>query len=168
MQFLRWHGQKSIEVIVRYFGFLGSLDSGLLEAIIATYGQCQPDSCFAIQICHNKTEQIWHRQSFWHGESSGFTSFKGKTVFESFLDYYVRMSRVSYSFVSRWPKILLVFDDFTFFQKATSKIEIFQSLPCLAWRPPASSMNGLRYIQDNKLKAMKALFRNENGNAHLF
>ena len=90
MQFLRWHGQKSIEVIVRYFGFLGSLDSGLLEAIIATYGQCQPDSCFAIQICHNKTEQIWHRQSFWHGESSGFTSFKGKTVFESFLDF-VRM-----------------------------------------------------------------------------
>ena len=87
MQFLRWHGQKSIEVIVRYFGFLGSLDSGLLEAIIATYGQCQPDSCFAIQICHNKTEQIWHRQSFWHGESSGFTSFKGKTVFESFLDF---------------------------------------------------------------------------------
>ena len=86
MQFVGWHGQKSIEVIVRYFGFLGKLDSGLLEAIIATYGQCQPDSCFAIQICHNKTEQIWHRQSFWHGESSGFTSFKGKTVFESFLD----------------------------------------------------------------------------------
>ena len=86
MQFVGWHGQKSIEVIVRYFGFLGKLDSGLLEAIIATYGQCQPDSCFAIQICHNKTEQIWHRQSFWHGESSGFTSFKGKAVFESFLD----------------------------------------------------------------------------------
>ena len=108
MQFLRWHGQKSIEVIVRYFGFLGSLDSGLLEAIIATYGQCQPDSCFAIQICHNKTEQIWHRQSFWHGESSGFTSFKGKTVFESFLDYvvctyiyytYIRMSTMKPKYV---------------------------------------------------------------------
>ena len=32
-----------------------------------------------------------------------------------------------------WPKISLVFEDF---KKATIKIEVFQSLPCLAWGPP--------------------------------